>query len=986
MDIKKNLVEFNKTTFYKGLNATYGKIPVKLEVYLDFQDDGDYFKRGHSSTLKPFGGRGVSPYFIKLGLFAGLDKMYRVSDIGHFLEALERLHSYHFSKNFILEPTKMYFEKFDKKILEFLSNFKIRRERRGDGSRAVPTSLSSNEVVLAPDESERLLDFIWDDIGSMRLCKQSNNFCFENDINIKISIKKKDQLNLMHVDYSEYGDFEPVAINFKYIVFKYKKLIVKLPEGKRELFINLYNFKNEENIVVFRIEENEKKLFQKNFLEKYSEQFNISMDSTVKEEIAANSLQSRVYFDVAPKGIVSKIEFSYAEKIINPLDDVEANKSFREFESEGKVLDELKNFGFREHGWLFLLDDVEKIMFLLTDNLKNIKKLAEVYYSQDFKKLHVKNLSSLGMELSEDGSIIHMNINLENVSDEELAELLESIKKGKKYYRLRNGSIINLGSVESSKLIDLINSLDINKDSINGGVFDIPVNKCLYIDNYLREKGVENVEIDSRLGCLMKSVLKPEDAEVELDEPLKGILRNYQMIGVKWLKSMARYSFGGILADDMGLGKTLQVLAFISSEKERDLPCMVVAPTSIIYNWKMEAEKFTPELKVLVVTGIKEKRTLLICGCNEYDLVITSYGALKNDIEDYKKIKFSYVFVDEAQNIKNPMTLNANSVKSLKAKCCFALTGTPIENRLTELWSIFDFIMPGYLFDKNKFVNTYEEPIIREKNLDKMNELSSFIKPFIIRRLKRDVLNELPEKIETNYIAGMTDKQKKLYAAYYKELKNELIAKIDEYGIEKNHIEILSALTRLRQICAHPGTFLEDYDGGSCKLDLAMEIITESINSGHSILLFSQFTKMLKIIRDELENKNINYYYLDGAMKAEERIIEIDNFNSDREAVFLISLKAGGTGLNLTKADMVIHFDPWWNPAVEDQASDRVHRIGQKNVVQVYKLLTEGTIEEKIAQLQERKRDLIGSIIKPGENFLNKLSEDEIRELFGIEQ
>ena len=356
--------------------------------------------------------------------------------------------------------------------------------------------------------------------------------------------------------------------------------------------------------------------------------------------------------------------------------------------------------------------------------------------------------------------------------------------------------------------------------------------------------------------------------------------------------------------------------------------------------------------------------------------------SVKNDIEEYKKIKFSYIFVDEAQNIKNPMTLNANSVKSLTAKCCFALTGTPIENRLTEIWSIFDFVMPGYLFSRNKFANTYEEPIVRDKNSYKMNELSRMIKPFIIRRLKRDVLSELPEKIETNYISEMTDKQKKLYAAYYKDLKNELIAKIDEYGIERNRIEILAALTRLRQICAHPGTFLDDYDGGSCKLDLAIEIITESINSGHSILLFSQFTKMLKIIRDELENSSINYYYLDGTMKPEERMMEIDNFNSDKEAVFLISLKAGGTGLNLTKADIIIHFDPWWNPAVEDQASDRAHRIGQKNVVQVYKLLTEGTIEEKIAELQKRKRNLIESIIKPGENFLSTLSEDEIRELF----
>lgn len=955
-----NPVEFNKTTFYQGLNATYGKIPVKLEVYLDFQEEGN---------------------LLKLGFSIGIDKMYRVSDIGHFLEALEELHPYYFSKKFIFEPAKMYFEKIDQKIVEFLYNLKTRQKYDSLVNDPEKLDLHTNEVVLPDGESERFLDLVWHDLGSIRQAGQGDKLSFVNDINIKLALTAEPLTLIM--DYTEYGDFEPVVLSFRYIIFKNKKMIVKLPERKREVFINLYKFKNEENIVAFRINEYDKKFFRKNFLEKYSAEFKISMDDGLKKALTAESLLTRTYFDVAPKGIIAKIEFCYGDKIINPLDDTEADKSFRELDGEKGALAELEFFGFREFKRLFLLDDVEKIMYLLTDKLAELKKVAEVYYSEDFKKLYVKNVSSLGLTLSEDDSMIHMNINMENVSDEELAEILDAMKRGKKYYRLRNGAIINLASVESSKLVNLINSLDIDKNSINGGIFEIPLNKCLYIDNYLKEKGVEDVEISDSLGGLIKRVSKAEEAEFILEEPLKGVLRNYQAVGVKWLKTMANYSFGGILADDMGLGKTLQVLAFIAGEKNRKLSALVVAPTSIVYNWQREAEKFVPHLKVLVVTGTKDKRTLLIYRCMEYDLVVTSYGALKNDVQDYQKIKFSYIFVDEAQNIKNPLTLNANSVKSLKAKCCFALTGTPIENRLTEIWSIFDFIMPGYLFDRKKFIETYEEAIIKEKNRDKMNELSCLIRPFIIRRLKQDVLSELPEKIETNFISPMTDKQRKLYAAYYKDVKNELMVKINESGMERNRLEILAALTRLRQICAHPGTFLADYDGGSGKLDLAMEIMTEAVNSGHSVLLFSQFTKMLKIIRDELEYNNINYYYLDGSMTQEERIMEIDNFNSDREAVFLISLKAGGTGLNLTKADIIIHFDPWWNPAVEDQASDRAHRIGQKNVVQVYKLLTEGTIEEKIAQLQERKRNLIGSIIKPGENFFNRFGDDEIRELFG---
>ena len=965
MNYKNELIEFNKTTFYKGLNATFSKIAVKLEIYLDFLTDGK---------------------FMKLGLFVGMDKMYRVIDIGHFLEAMEGSHSFHFSKNFMFEPKKMHFEKIDIKILDFLSRLKVRRKYSSSDYDydSEKRELYTSEIGFDEAECEAFLDYIWGDLGIIGFCKQADKFKFENDISIKIKIEKKDSFNLLTVDYSERGDFEPLSLDFKYIIFKDKKLVVNIPVAKRELFINLYNFKNGENIVFFRIEQNENKLFQKNFIEKYTDEFKISLDSAVKKEMLSNSLISKIYFDIADKGIVSKIEFCYEDMLINPLDDVSAKKSFREFDCERKAISELKLFGFRESTKLFLLDDAEKIMNLLTNKLVELKKIAEVYYSEDFKKLYVKSLSGLNLSLSDDGSVIHMNINLENVSDGELIELLEAMKSGKKYYRLKSGSIINLSSVESSKFIDLINSLGLDTNSIKDGLLEIPLNRSLYIDNYLREHGIENLECDPRLSNLIKNISTSEDADIELDETLLGILRNYQLVGVKWLKSMASYSFGGILADDMGLGKTLQVLAFIVSETQRKLPCIVVAPTSIIYNWKREAAKFAPQLKVLVITGAKDRRTLLINTSIEFDLIITSYGALKNDIEEYKKNMFSYVFVDEAQNIKNPLTLNANSVKSLKAKCCFALTGTPIENRLTEVWSIFDFIMPGYLYDKNKFINTFEDPIIREKNTVKMKELSNMIKPFIIRRMKKDVLSELPDKIETNYFPEMTEKQKKLYVAYYKNFKDELITQIDESGTQKNHIEILTALTRLRQICAHPSTFLDDYDGGSGKFDLAMEIIKESINSGHSILLFSQFTKMLKIIRDELENSNINYYYLDGTMKPEDRVIEIDNFSSDKEAVFLISLKAGGTGLNLTKADIIIHFDPWWNPAVEDQASDRAHRIGQKNVVQVYKLLTEGTIEEKIAQLQERKRDLIGSILKPGETFLNSLSEAEIRELFGI--
>ena len=505
---KNTQIEFSKTTFYKGLNAAYGKIQVKLELCLSFYDSiySSSYERLHDGSYdRSYDDYQCDGCFIGLGLFVGMDKMYKVNDIRHFLETLNNLESYYFSKNFIFEPKKMCFGKENSKILEFLINLKARREyrsrinsransrtnsgiyNRNNSSKNISNNNNSNdrvsdyewqemninEVILNGDESEKFLNTIWNDINCISFNKQSEEIQFKNDIDIKIDVEKKDEKDAsgsftMIVDYSQYGDFKPVVFNSRYIMFKGKKLIIKLPENKRELFINLFNFRNEENIVRFEIRENEKKVFRKNFLDKYSHELKVSMDNSVKKEITANRLLTRVYFDVAPKGIVSKIEFCYGDKVINPLDDFDANKSFREIDSEGNVISEMKFYGFREYGKLFLLDDAEKIMFLLTDNLKVLKKTCEVYYSEDFKKLNVKSLNDidLGLNLSEDGSVIHMNINLENISDEELEELLDAINKKKKYYRLRNGSIINLSTVESDKLADLIRSLDINKGNI----------------------------------------------------------------------------------------------------------------------------------------------------------------------------------------------------------------------------------------------------------------------------------------------------------------------------------------------------------------------------------------------------------------------------------------------------------------------------------------------------------------------------------------
>ena len=410
----------------------------------------------------------------------------------------------------------------------------------------------------------------------------------------------------------------------------------------------------------------------------------------------------------------------------------------------------------------------------------------------------------------------------------------------------------------------------------------------------------------------------------------------------------------------------------------------MVSPSSLTLNWQNEARKFTNELKTVVIRGTLQERKRLIEEIENYDLVITSYDLLKRDIELYKEknYTFKYIIADEAQYLKNSNTKNAKAIKEIKAETRYALTGTPIENSLAELWSIFDFIMPGYLFTYRKFKNIYETPIVKEEDEQAMAKLKMLIEPFVLRRNKKEVLTELPEKTVTVLSNEMNEEQQNLYLTYLARAKQEIAEKVEIDGFENSQMQILAALTRLRQICCHPSLFVEGYNAGSSKLEQCIEIIEEAINGGHKILLFSGYTSMFEIIEKELKKRNIKYFKLTGATKVDERMKMVDEFNENSNIkLFLISLKAGGTGLNLTGADMVIHYDPWWNISTENQATDRAYRIGQKNNVQVYKLITKNSIEEKIYELQEKKAKLADSMLDTKTKFINRFSREEIMKL-----
>ena len=534
--------------------------------------------------------------------------------------------------------------------------------------------------------------------------------------------------------------------------------------------------------------------------------------------------------------------------------------------------------------------------------------------------------------------------------------------------------------------------MDIDYEELSSGEIKLPINRSLYLNELL--KGIKGTEItkNSKYKEIIKDINKEDFEEIKVPDKLNDVLRYYQKTGFKWLKILDRYKFGGVLADDMGLGKTVQILSLIvdyienneSNNGERRAS-LVVSPSSLTLNWQNEAEKFAGGLKTLVIRGTLNERKRQIQDIDNYDLVITSYDLLKRDIDLYKEkaYKFRFVIADEAQYLKNSNTQNAKSIKKINADTRFALTGTPIENSLAELWSIFDFIMPGYLFTYRKFKATYEMPIVKENDQKVTKKLKMLIEPFVLRRNKKEVLTELPEKTITILNNEMNEEQRKIYLSYLARAKQELSEQIEINGYEQSHIQILAALTRLRQICCHPSLFIEGYKDGSSKMDQCVEILEDAIDSGHKILLFSGYTAMFELLEQELKKRNIKYFKLIGSTKVDDRMKMVDKFNENSDVkVFLISLKAGGTGLNLTGADMVIHYDPWWNVSTENQATDRAYRIGQKNNVQVYKLITKNSIEEKIHELQEKKASLANTMLDTKTSFINELSKEDILRLF----
>ena len=716
---------------------------------------------------------------------------------------------------------------------------------------------------------------------------------------------------------------------------------------------------------------------------------NLKIDASVTDITLPKEISTKLYFDLRSSYILVDALFKYDEKEVNYFD--KSNTILRDIDYETKVINDILKYGFEIDNNKIILKDIEKEVEFLENGLENLATKYEIFTTEKFKGINIKKKTSVTsmFGIGQD-NILSYTFSLGDINSNELVNIFEEIKNKKKYYRLKNGDILNLEDESLKELSDLKDDLELSDAEIIAGHGAILKYRAIYLDS-LKNTKYNIIKTDNLFDNFIDKFYKFKDINLTLPKDELKILRDYQLTGVKWLYTLAKTGFGGILADEMGLGKTIQVIYYIKQmlKDNENNKFLIVVPTSLAYNWDHEFDSFGSNIKRKICVGNKDKRAKILRNLNDTNVIITTYGLLREDEELYNNLNFNTMVIDEAQNIKNNMAGITKVVKKVNAETKFALTGTPLENSILELWSIFDFIMPGYLASLTKFQSKYKIKDFDEDSEILIKGLSKQINPFILRRKKQDVVKELPDKLINDIYIELKDEQKKLYVAELERVKEEMEKIIETEGMNKARFLILQLLTKLRQICIDPSIVYDNYKDGSNKLEQLESIVNEYIKNNHKILIFSSFKTALNIVKEKLNKAKIKTYMIDGSVPAKDRIEMVDNFNNNDDVkVFLIMLKSGGTGLNLATADVVIHLDLWWNPQAENQATDRAHRIGQKNTVEVIHLITKGTIEEKILELQNKKRILSDKLID-GEirdkNILSELTKEDIKNLLSYE-
>lgn len=831
---------------------------------------------------------------------------------------------------------------------------------------------SKDEEILLPSSFIETSAKIIEKISLLCENKYSNSLTLSNTALVEILILNKDNPFI-------YNDKEYILkdkkvdakidvngdINFTFSIGsfdfygQYQKYAIAINNGEAYLlefdneiinklfFFNNIHDKKELNYI--------KDLFNEKLLPQISTnviELNVSKDNNSPFSI-------KLFIELTEKNTLTfKTEYYNNDILINDLSIID-NNSYNKL-IKNTYIQILTSLGAIENGEI---KDEDKILLFLKADLTNLRKVCELYLNDALKNKNIKSIGKVNIKVEGKEDLLVLSVFFQDYTSEDIYKILQAYHKKKKFYKLNN-DIILLEDEEIKKLNDLKEELKLDKNLTKER---LPFFEALKLKAFADNK-IE-LKMDDYLQSALSEIIEFKNYKLDLSKELSDSLRDYQNDAIKWMCVLAKYHLSGVLADDMGLGKTLETISFISLIKE-EKPILIISPKSVLYNWKDEFNKWKQTINVTIIDGNKNDRIRLIDNIlnNKKEVYLTSYDMLRQDLENYANKIFSLVIIDEAQYIKNAATLKSKAVKDLVSTTRFALSGTPIENSLTDLWSIFDFLMPGYLPSLEKFKKEYE------KEDNKKEELSKKVKPFILRRTKKEVLASLPPKTTNVIKVTLTDKQKDLYTAYLAKAKSDLFS-----SENISPISVLSALTKLRQICVDPSTFIENYDEMSSKISITIETIKNSIENSHKVLVFSSFTSVLEHLRSYLDSENIPSYYICGQTSGELRLSLANKFNNeDKVNVMLVSLKAGGTGLNLQGADIVIHIDPWWNFASEEQASDRAYRIGQTRPVFVYKFISFDTIEEKVLSLQEKKKELYNTIIKSGKDGISGLKKEDI--------
>ncbi len=766
--------------------------------------------------------------------------------------------------------------------------------------------------------------------------------------------------------------------------------VYRCSEEYRSKMEKILELAEENKEVVYRVAKNDMMSFCSAVIPGLEEMGSLDKGTLSLEAYRPPKAEISYFLDEENGRMTAKAQCRYGEREILLTDRTafEADGAFRDRLTERRALSVLRSYYPNEEASEYCFDssDDARMYQLMDTGIRQLEAEGKVYATDRVRAHKIVQAPKAQIGVHVKSTLLELDISSETFTQEELAEILGAYQKKKTYYRLKSGELMNLQDSSFSSLAELFAGLELSEKKLLGERIEVPLYNICYVDSALKNQSGElDVDRSEQYRAVIREMKNVEDSEYRLPRQLSKTLREYQKTGYRWLRTLEHLQFGGILADDMGLGKTLQTIAALLAghqEEDSTRSDLIVCPASLLYNWKKEFERFAPELSVRLVTGTAAQREAILQEQKEAgaQILITSYDMLKRDITLYRELEFDTEVIDEAQNIKNQGTIAAKAVKKIHAAVRFALTGTPIENRLGELWSIFDYLMPGYLGSYEKFRKNYEKPIVLEVNEVAAQRLKRKVSPFILRRLKQDVLKELPEKVEQVIYTKLEGEQEQLYRAHVQQLRESLQEKSEE-EVQKGKLQILAQLTRLRQICCAPSLLYSDYQEKSCKIDACMELIKEAVDGKHKVLLFSQFTSIFPILKKKLEAYEIPCYELTGSTSKEERQRLMEAFNQDEVPVFLISLKAGGTGLNLTAASIVIHFDPWWNIAAQNQATDRAHRIGQKNQVVVFRLIAKDTIEEKILLLQEKKQELAGQILEGEAVSAAAMTREELLEI-----